>query len=89
MIRQNRNSVVQGGTKSLRKMCVIWGFSGVLIIKIDYKSNLFPKRNTLHLLVYGSVTENPSCQLEIFSEQEISRRTGQEMKGMRKTRDSE
>lgn len=33
MMRQNGDPVVQGGTKSLREKCGIWGFLGVLIMK--------------------------------------------------------
>lgn len=42
MMRQNRDSVVKGGTKGLKEMCTIWGFLGVLIMKKDYKIEFIP-----------------------------------------------
>lgn len=46
MMRQNRDSVVQGGTKSLREMYTIWSFLGVLIMKKRIISQIYSLRET-------------------------------------------
>lgn len=70
--------------------CALWGSSGVLIMKNYYKSNLFPKRNIPCLLYTGQLQKFCYANFKYSAEQGMGRRTGQGMKGMRKSlRESE
>lgn len=51
--------------KFKRNVCDL-GLLGVLTIKIDYKSNLFPKRNTLNLLFMDQLQKIRHANLKIF-----------------------
>ena len=64
--------------------CALWGSLGVLIVKKDYKSNLFPERNIPCFLYTGQLQKFRYANFKYSAEQGMSRRTGQGMKGMRK-----